>query len=300
MGKFVSFNTIRNVSEFVKHYFVGIFKGIDDHHIFLSAAGIAYSLILSVIPFLLIVVSLFANLIEPDNVLTQINTLIETVLPYPEYAQYVENFFHTRLTEVIQYKTLTAYIGSFALFFTSTWLFSSMRTSLNKIFGVSNEKSAWIGLLRDFGMVVLLILFVLVLTIGFPLLEVFQKAADQYEVFAALRTSELLDLILTYASPIIIFILFYLFYYLIPYEKLGKLVPAFGALWATVLWEIAKALFGYYVAHFLSVSKVYGAFILFIVILFWFFYASIIFLIGAEIAQLYRERRIKKNENIMY
>jgi membrane protein len=63
-----------------------------------------------------------------------------------------------------------------------------------------------------------------------------------------------------------------------------------GALWATVLWELARIVFGYYVQAFLQSNKFYEAFLLIIVLLFWLFYASILFVIGAEIAQLYRER----------
>ena len=90
----------------------------------------------------------------------------------------------------------------------------------------------------------------------------------------------------------VIFLLFLVFYYLIPYEKLGKKVPLAGAFWATVLWEVARSIFGYYVTNFLVLNKVYGAFVLIIVVMFWIFYSSILFIIGAEIAQLYRERRL--------
>jgi uncharacterized BrkB/YihY/UPF0761 family membrane protein len=65
-------------------------------------------------------------------------------------------------------------------------------------------------------------------------------------------------------------------------------------LWATILWEVARLVFGYYVQTFLQSNKFYEAFLLILVLLFWLFYASILFIIGAEIAQLYRERLEKK------
>lgn len=299
IGNYVSLDLVRKFLDFTRHYFLGLFHRIDKHHIFLAGAGIAFSLILSIIPFLLILFSVFANLLDSANFTQQVNTLIETVIPYPEYAQYVEKFLLSRITEVIQYRTMSGYIGAFALFFTSTWLFSSIRTSLNNIFGVSIEKHALVGLLRDFGMVILLILFILLMTIGFPFVQFLQQAAEQFEFLQNFRTSELFDTLFAIGSTILIFILFYLFYYLIPYEKLGRLVPAIGALWATILWEIARGVFGYYVSVFLSGSKVYGAFVLIIVILFWLFYSSLIFLLGAEIAQLFREKRERKKEAII-
>jgi membrane protein len=83
---------------------------------------------------------------------------------------------------------------------------------------------------------------------------------------------------------------------LIPYAKLGKRIPLVSAFWATTLWEIARRLFGYYVYDFLSQNKVYGPFIIIVVILFWLFYSSCLFILAAEIGQLYRERLHKKGK----
>ena len=77
--------------------------------------------------------------------------------------------------------------------------------------------------------------------------------------------------------------------------KLNKKVTFIGAFWATLLWEVARIGFGYYIQTYLSANRFYGAFLLILVLLFWLFYSSILFIIGAEIAQLYRERLVKKN-----
>jgi membrane protein len=105
------------------------------------------------------------------------------------------------------------------------------------------------------------------------------------------RFSDLLEILLSFGSIVVIFWLFFGFYYLIPYEKLGKRVPLVSAFWATLLWELARFLFGYYVRNFLMTNKIYGAFILIVVVVFWIFYSSIVFVVGAEIGQLYRERK---------
>ncbi|MCF8242874.1 MAG: YihY/virulence factor BrkB family protein [Melioribacteraceae bacterium] len=290
----ISPDHFRRITKFISHYFGGLFLKIDKHHLFLAAAGIAYSLILSMIPMMLILFAILGNVIDVQSIETQVTNLIDTVIPYPQYAEYAKTFIMKRIPEVVQYKTLVGYFGAFGLLFTSTWLFSSMRTILNNIFGVAVEKSAWIGLLRDFGMVILLIVFILLLTVVFPMTNFLLNAADKVEFLQFLRISELLETILSISSLIILFFMFFLFYKLIPYDKLGKRVPLVGALWATILWEVAKTLFGYYVSNFLSINKMYGAFILVIVLLFWIFYSSILFLIGAEIAQLYRERKLER------
>lgn len=49
--------TVKKVLEFLKHYVLGLFKKIDDHNLFLSGAGIAFSLFLGMIPFILLIFS---------------------------------------------------------------------------------------------------------------------------------------------------------------------------------------------------------------------------------------------------
>ena len=73
-------------------------------------------------------------------------------------------------------------------------------------------------------------------------------------------------------------------------SQLGKKVAAVSALWTTVFWEIARSIFGYYVYHILGTSPIYGAFVLIIAILLWVYYSACLFIVGAEVGQLYRER----------
>jgi membrane protein len=81
---------------------------------------------------------------------------------------------------------------------------------------------------------------------------------------------------------------------LIPYEQLSKKIAAVSAFWTTLLWEVARYIFGYYINHILSTNKLYGAFVLILAILSWVYYSACLFIVGAEIGQLYRERQLKK------
>ena len=297
LAKKLSVSTIRKVLSFLDHYIGGLFRRLEDHHLFLAAAGIAFSLFISIIPFVLLTFSVLSHIIPAKDILHQINTLIDNLIPYPAYAQYTKEFILKRMPNVVEFKTTAAYLGSFGLLFTTTWLFSSIRTVLNGIYSVTTHKSAWIGLLRDFGMVILLIFFVLISNFILPILNILVSAADKIEFLSFFRLSFLMDTVLNIVSIIIIFVMFFAFYFLIPYESLGKKVPVISAFWATVLWRIAAIIFGYYVTNYLSIHKIYGAFILVAVVAFWVFYSSILFVVGAEIGQLYRERNIL-NKNL--
>lgn len=290
IGKYFSFNQYRKFLSFLNHYFIGLFKRIDEHHIFLSGGGIAFSLILSTIPILLLIFAVLGNIINPVTIEDNLSKLIYTVIPYPEYADFTTSAIMRRIPGVFQYSTTAFYLGLAGLFFTSTWLFSSMRTILNRVFGCSADKGVLIGLVRDFGMVILLISLILVSTFVLPTINIFIKAAENLDVLQNFRVDSVIHTIFSFTSIIVVLLLFFVFYSLIPYAKLERKVTFIGALWATILWEVARFAFGYYIQTFLQSNKFYEAFLLIIVLLFWLFYASILFIIGAEIAQLYRER----------
>ncbi|MCP5062445.1 MAG: YihY/virulence factor BrkB family protein [Ignavibacteriae bacterium] len=294
IAEYFSFNTYRKILDFSNHYFIGLLKRIDEHHIFLTGGGIAFSLILSIIPILLLVFAVLGIVIDPVTINENISKFIDTVIPYPEYAKYTSEVIMRRIPEVYQYSNTAFYLGLVGLFFTSTWLFSSMRTILNRVFGVVECKGVLIGLLRDFGMVFLIILLVLISTFVLPTINIFISATENIEILKSFRINEFVSFIFPLTSFLVLLFLLFIFYSIVPYAKLNKKVTFVGALWATILWEIARFGFGYYIQTFLSANKLYGAFLLILVLLFWLFYSSILFIIGAEIAQLYRERLEKE------
>ncbi len=297
LSKILTVERLRKIIDFFSYYFGGIFRKIEDDHIFLAAAGIAFSLLLSFIPFTLVLFAILGNIISPDALLRQISEFIDATIPYPEHAKYVKEFISKRLPSVFGYRDAAAYIGVLGLMFTSTWLFSSLRSILNHIFKITKKKSAWYGLFKDFGMIILLMLIIMLSTIVFPAMRIMIDYAMETTFFRELHLNALISFLLSFSSFFILFALFYLFYFAIPYERIGNKVILISALWATILWASMKYVFGYYVTYFLKAENLYGAFLLFIVILFWIFYSSILFLIGAEIGMLYKQRKKLKDEN---
>lgn len=291
ISKYVCKERIRRVFAFFKHYVGGTFHRLDKNHLFLSAAGIAYSIIISAIPLVLLIFSVLGTFVDVATIEEQVNTAIDGLIPYHGSADYMKNFILSRIPEVVKYKSLAGGIGLLGLFFTSTWIFSSMRTILNKIFKAEERKGALVGLFRDFGMVSLILVFIFLSTYLLPTLSYFIALSKKMQILAPAPKGTFINIILPYISVLLIFIMFYMFYTFIPYLKMGYKVPLAAALWATILWEAARSLFAYYIENFLAISELYGTFLFFAVVMFWIFYASVVFLVGAEIGQLYRERR---------
>jgi len=278
------------IKRFFNHYFGGLYHRIDEHHLFLLGGGLTFSFFVCIIPFFLIVFSVLGIVFESSSIEHHINTFIDGIIPYKSYASYVKKIVLSRIEEVIAYKKLVGYLGGICLLFAASGLFSSMKTALNTIYGVRVNKNPFIEKLKDFGMVLVVLVFFLTSIIILPLLEIIKDSADKIEFLKILKFSAIQNSLILIISFLIIFTVFFTMHYFIPYEKVGKRVAAIGALWSTLLWEIAKQAFGYYITNVASLKNIYGTYVLIVIVAFWIYYSSIVFLLGAEIGQLYRER----------
>ena len=267
---------------------------MDENDTLFAGAGISFSLLLGIIPFLLLIFSLLGNVFDQSTIEIQVNNFIDQIIPYPAYANYIKHTISSRLPEFIKYKTLAGYLGAFGLLFTSTWIFSSIRTILNHIYRVKIRKGYLYGLLRDILMVILLLFIITIFTFIVPALNILYELTKNYDFIQQYAQSSLWNIFVYIVSFVLLFGLFFGLYYLIPYEQLGKKVATVSAFWSILLWEIARNVFGYYINNILSTNPLYGAFVLIIAVLLWLYCTACIFIIGAEIGQLYREKHSNK------
>ncbi len=282
------------IKSFVIYYYNGLVKRIDEHHVFLFAGGLAFSIFICIIPFVLIIFAVLGNLLDSTYVQFQINTLIETIIPYSRYSEFVKKIIFNRINEVIAYRNIAGIIGGFGLLFAASSLFSSMRTILNKVYGVEIDVNILVAKLRDFALVFMVIIIFFITTISMPTIDLLRQKAGEYNTFEFLSNGIFSHVIFSLLSLLLIFIVFTVLYVTVPLRKLGKKATFMSALWAAVLWEAAKQLFGYYLYNFAAFNRIYGAYALVVVVAFWIYYSSVVFIIGAEIGHLYYERNFIK------
>jgi len=285
------FSSSRGI-EFFKHYFGGLYNRVDDHHVFLLGGGLAFSLFVCIIPFVLIIFAVLGLVLDSSYMQHQVNLLIDTIIPYYQYSEYVKKIIFTRINEVIEYKNLAGIIGVLGLLFAASGLFSSMRTILNKVFGAEKDVNLILGKLRDFALVIMVIIIFFITTMLAPVVGVLRQAAGRFKSFEIFNAPIFEYFFFSLLSFTLIYVVFSMLYVTVPVKKLRKKAIAISALWAALLWEAAKQLFGYYIYNLSSLGQIYGTYALVVVVAFWIYYSSIVFIIGAEIGKLFEERMI--------
>lgn len=187
---------------------------------------------------------------------------------------------------------LTLYaIPSFIWF--STRLFGGIRTALNHLYDVSLRQSRrhfvvayLMAKLRDITMVVVVVALFLLNTVIGTLLAVIQKrhSPDALTNFFLSNLGLLLGEVLTVGFAILLFCLVYRYASI---RRLSWQSAVIAATFTAVAFEVAKRLFGLYLAQLVSNSQFsldanLGAVILFIL---WTWYTAIVFLLGGVVAE---------------
>lgn len=288
-----------DTKSFLKHYVGGIVKRIDEDHVFLLAGGLSFSIFVCIIPMTLIIFALIGNVLEKTTVTSEIDSFIDRVIPYESYALHIKNLISSRVDEFRFYKGVAGLVGLFGLLFAASGLFSSMRTILNNSFNIRHRPSAYVSKLRDIGLVLLVVVYFLLSTTVLPSVGIIEDFASRSTLLSRFDLVGLADYAIEAGTTLVIFFAFFMMYLLVPQTKLPKRVVLISALSAAVMWKIAEVLFGYYISHFATLTRVYGAYSFMIVVAFWIYYTSMVFIIGSLIGQLYRQRLDDKNPHLI-
>jgi membrane protein len=285
---------LKSLKSFLSHYLGGLYSRVGDNHDFLMSSGLAFSLIVCIVPLVLIVFSIIGIMLEKPAIKTEIEYFIDRAVPYEKGAIAVKEIVFERVQEFKVNKSLAGFLGLLGLLFASSRLFSSMRTILNMTYKVKPNGSILLGIagkLKDLGMVVLILVYFLISTTVLPAVDIVGDLARGSEFFHSIGLGFLGALTFQSFSFVLIFLAFFIVYYLVPQFKVPFKVVLVSALSSAILWATVQYLFGYYLTHFITLKKVYGAYLFAIIVIFWIYYTSLVFILGAEIGQLYRERR---------
>lgn len=287
-----------STKRWLAHYFGGLYDRADRHHIFLNAGGLAFSLFICVLPLVFLLFAVLGMILERSQLQQEIGNWIDRVIPYEKFTAEPKEFIFSRLDEFKTYRKVAGIIGAAGLVFAASGLFSSMRTILNQIYATEISKHVLIGKLRDVGMILLVIGYFLVSILFLPALDILVDQAHRIAALQFLDVGFVEQLVLFLFSVLVMYIAFWTMYYFVPYAKMEKRIISISAFWAALLWEVAKQGFGVYLSNVATLPAIYGTYLFLVVTAFWIYYSSIVFILGAEIGQLYRERRDGRTRQI--
>lgn len=294
----------KKLFEGIKYYSHGLYSKFTKDHIWIMSAGIAFDLILCAIPFTLIVFSIIGTYLAFTVTDTNkaINDYLETLVGIsPEVKDKIKNLVLSKLGELTNYKTITGIIGVIGILWSASGLFSTIRDVLNKIYKTHFEPEYFWGKfknylsdkVKDVGMVFMtIILFILSFSSTF--IVSLLKAIDEIMFKNALWSLGYTEKIVSIGLGVLFtFLMFYVIFKLVPYGRMNTRICLISSITTAILYELLKSLFTFYIIY-LSDVTLYGTYATIVSVILWIYYSSLTIILGAEVGQLYHERKLLK------
>ncbi len=221
-----------------------------------------------------------------------------------EFFAKMDPMFFTRVQVVSRNVSNLGWFGFAGSFIAASFLFSNLIHAINVIFKANFQKSFFYSRLMEYlimfviGIIMLISLSITVIWTGL------HRAIEESELFATYINPRVMALadnfILQYLVPFTLtFLVFFILYKFIPEIKVHTKSAAIAAVVSTLLWEVFKRIFAFYVANISAVGVVLsrlvqGTLTSIIFFLLWLSFSLAILFWGAELAAVLSERHYAK------
>lgn len=266
-------------------------------NVFFNASAITFNLIICAIPFTLIMVSIIGYVLSYETAYQEIMKYATELLPRITEADQESNVIFGRsniesiLDPLIGARTVFGITGLLILIVFTQGLFSVFKQVLFDVFDISDRKHPVMDAIYNFlgfgllGSVFLFFsLFLSVITLfDLSVIHIPYTNID-------IRLPWIYDL-LDFVLPIVlIFALIYVVFRFLSERRISTKTALFGAAIYTFLFEVAKVVISYYMGYAFSTYKYfYKGYALFVLLGFWVFYISLLFVISVILTRAFKE-----------
>jgi membrane protein len=273
-----------------------IYRFIDDigtrlaqEHVYLLSAGISFNVLLCLIPMMLVALYVAGKVIKVDSVIQYVQQALATALPTTQSTNELIATVTSELRTIDEYSATAGYIGIGILIWTSSALFSSLRTGLNAIFNIPSPKFFLWYKFKDLLLTIATSVIILISTLITPLMSLFSsKVLNVLPSEYSWLGSNTIALVLSAASAYIVF--FFLLRF-VPNKPQPLFIVNTSAVTSVLLWESARFVFTWYLNNIATFGRFYGTFTVLVVSAIWIYYSTLILLVSAEIAEYIYQKR---------
>ena len=247
-----------------------------DNGLFL-ASGLAFSLLLYLIPLTLIMISVLGyTVLESKQAMEEVQSVIRQFFPRSEQT------FAENVAAIGADRGLLGIVGFVSFLLLSTMVFGSTRHVLNTVFQVGPGRSLLRGTAHDLLMMVFCVVLLFVMTSITSVTAVMGNLGEIVPWAASWWGGQGIRMFHWVAGVILVGSLILGLYRFSPVKTLKLSSLMVGAGVAVALFVLAKQGFSWYVQFAQASIPLYGALGAFLLFFLWLYYASLVFVLGAE------------------
>ena len=269
------------------------FDGLKDRRFTLASAAMAYRFFFALFPGLIFIATLIPML-PFENLDVQVRSILENIVP-PDSQGFVDqavNEFFKRPN----FGLLSANVA--LLLYSATGGIKAMMRAFSKEAQIFKRRNVFV--LNFYALAIFLVLVVL-FVFSISIWVAGEYAISWMKTYAVLQnTFQLISLTLLHWFVILmtIFLAISILYYLGPETRKRFSFFSPGSITAGVMSFVAMILFRYVVTQFTTINKIYGSLSAIMVLMVWFYYLSIVLLIGFELNAAIEMARDKKSRKL--
>jgi membrane protein len=244
------------------------------------SAALAYYLLLALFPLLLLLIAIATPFLTSEQVVG------ETVRFATNYFPGAGAELRRILQQVVSARGPVTVFAAAGLLWSASGVFDLVQRGLNRAWRVSQPRPLWRQRLVSLATVIGL---GLLFGISFAT-SAFMRSGLRLRFQVAGISIEIVSLVLT---TLLNFVLFAIIYKGFPFAVVTYRQVWGSALLASILWELAKILFVFYLLNFARLSLVYGSVGAVIALLLWGYITAAILLFGAEMSAVQTLKEMK-------
>ena len=256
------------------------------------AAAIAYYALLSLFPFLLLVISMLGSVAADDSDRFAVLTFVFRYFP----TQF--DFVNTQLEALRETRLQVGVGGALGLIWASLGVFGAITSAVNEAWGVEKQRNFLKHRMVSFVMLVasggvLIIGLFLVSAVEIAGASWFGVMLARFEWLQALQS-----ITLAYSATILLIIGVGLIYYFIPNAKTRFRDVWVGAVLTGVLWRLAFSGFSWYIGRSGRLTLIHGSVAAVVVFLLWVYISSVILMYGVEFTAAHARLRRRRPDDV--
>ena len=275
-----------------------------EDNIFFLASGVAFNIMLAAVPFVLLLVSGIAYVLNQTAAASaaEVTEFIGQFLP-PGISRSDEESIYRVLGEIITARGVVGFWSALGFVWFTTRLFGSLRTVLAEIFDIDQDRGIIAGKIFDAKITVIATLLIVAYSGLNAYLAIASSRFMPYLTELGLRRDVMGRVELALGQLIafaVIVLMFYALYKYLPNRRVRWEPALVAALFTSVGFELAKMVFAQFMARFSPGSLYTGTLYAVVIVVVWVYYAALIFVLGGEVGQVYELRRVKRRQREVF
>ncbi|HUF14155.1 MAG TPA: YihY/virulence factor BrkB family protein [Longimicrobiales bacterium] len=295
MAPSIERSRLRRAFDDARRFLALVYQKAAEDRIFFLAGAIAFNVLVAFVPLILAVLGITTAVLRQQNA-DVTGVLMNYVMgALPDAGEDFREKVRTLFEGFTDASTGLLGIGTVFFVWIATRLVGTLRTVLGEVFDLTRDRGIIAGKLFDLKMVVAagsLFAVNVGVTIILNIIAGFGREMFGFDAGSLGYAGYVWAQLIAFGF---IWVMFLMIYRYLPLRRIGWRTVIIAASFTAVLFELMKQGFSVY-AQVADYGSVYGNLTFLLILIFWIYYAAVVFILGGVVAQVATMQRIRRQQ----